>query len=262
MVPAATGTNDSCGYASSGFNESTTLCAINASGGGSQPAVIQVFYNDEHAIPLGCTTSTFPVSPLPSDPAAVYYPQTGDPACVDTSGRPLRPVLYITDITADPSCTAGDQQQGGQAYNPVAIFGLWKDAMENGGGNVGTPTMTDPAKNYWDLGPSADPVTAAAMATCPCTTTSCMVSTGRMGRGFGAELRFEVGLVSGHSYRLQVMVHDGDQTQGGDSGEACAVFCAGSGSSCAPGEATCLGGAACPASSNCVNGCCVSTIPR
>jgi hypothetical protein len=261
MVPAASGTNDSCGYAASGFNESTTLCAIDASGGGSQPAVIRVFYNDEHAIPLGCTTSTYPVSPLPSDPAALYYPQTGDPACVDTSGRPLRPVLYITDITADPSCTAGDQQQGGQAYNPVAIFGSWKDAMESGA-NVGTPTMTDPAKNYWDLGPSADPVSAAAMATCPCTTTSCSVSTGRMGRGFGAELRFEVGLISGHSYRLQVMVHDGDQTQGGDSGEACAVFCAGSGSSCAPGEATCLGGTACPASSNCVNGCCVSTIPR
>src|SRR5678815_4183181 len=82
-VPAATGTNDSCGYPATDFVESTTLCAINAVGGGSKPAIIQLFYNDEHALTLGCGTSANPVSPLTSNPQALHYPQMGDPACVD-----------------------------------------------------------------------------------------------------------------------------------------------------------------------------------
>jgi hypothetical protein len=47
------------------------------------------------------------------------------------------------------------------------------------------------------------------------------------------EVKYEVGLISGHSYRLQIMGHDGDQTQGADAGEACAIFCAGTGT-CTP----------------------------
>jgi hypothetical protein len=190
--------------------------------------VIQVFYSDEHAIPLGCETSTYPVTPLSSNPQAAYYPQTGDPACVDSAGRPLRPVLFITDITADPTCTSGDQQNGGQAYDPVAIFGTWKSATENG--TVGTPNTGDPnPANSWTLGTGADAVPADVTNTCP-------GGGGFLGFGgsWNAELRFEVGLISGHSYRLQVMLHDGDQTRGADSGEACAVFCAGSGVSPCP----------------------------
>src|SRR5262249_44032358 len=161
-----------------------------------------------------------PVSPLSTDPEALHYPQTGDPACVDTVGRALRPVLYVTDISADATCTVGDQQHGGPAYDPIAIFGTWKSATE-GAGNVGTPATAtaDPKTNSWNLTSSADPVPAAAKA--------CK-------EGYGAELRYEVGLISGHSYRLQVIVHDGDQNKGGDSGEACAVFCAGSGTLCGP----------------------------
>jgi hypothetical protein len=227
-VPAASGSNDTCGYPSSGFNENILLCDMTASGGGTSPAVIEVFYSDEHALTLGCATTTYPVSALPANPGAVYYPQTGDPACTDTSGRPLRPVLFVTDITADPNCTSGDQQNGGKAYDPVAIFGTWKDATENG--TIGTPVTADPTPmNYWNLGTGADPVTATATANCPCTTTSCTQTSGRTGRGYGAEMRFEVGLVAYHSYRIQIMLHDGDQTQGGDSSEGCAVFCAGPG---------------------------------
>src|SRR5204863_2688816 len=57
-VPVASGSNDNCGYVASGFNESQILCGITATGGGNQPAVIAVFYSDEHAIPLGCETSS------------------------------------------------------------------------------------------------------------------------------------------------------------------------------------------------------------
>ncbi|MGH7297377.1 MAG: hypothetical protein ACRELB_20745, partial [Polyangiaceae bacterium] len=232
-------------YPTSDFNESTTLCAINAVGGGSKPAVIQVFYNDEHALTLGCATPADPVSPLSADPDAVPYPQTGDPACTDTVGRPLRPVLYVTDISDDPTCTAGDQQHGGPAYDPIAIFGTWKSATEDDGGTVGTPAKADPTANAWNLTSSADAVPAAALA---CNQT------------YGAELRFEVGLISGHSYRFQVIAHDGDQNKGGDSGEACAVFCAGSGSLCDPGVQLCgeADASPCPSGKVCVQGCCLS----
>jgi hypothetical protein len=213
-------------------------------GGGSKPAIIQVFYNDEHALTLGCATASAPVSALPGIPGAVHYPQTGDPACVDEVGRPLRPVLYVTDITSDPGCTAGDQQKNGHPYEPTAIFGTWKSAAE-GTGNVGVPNRADPMPgNKWSLGTGADAVPAGAMA--------CK-------EGYGAELRFEVALISGHSYRFQAILHDGDQNKGGDSGEACAVFCAGTGSSCAEGVTACPGGdsTVCPEGTDCVQGCCM-----
>ena len=174
--------------------------------------------------------------------------QTGDPACVDAVGRPLRPVLYVTDLTSDPACTAGDLQNGGHPYDPIAVFGTWKSATEDSA-NVGTPAMMDPMANMWNLGPSADAVPASAMASA----TAC-------NQNYGAELRFEVALISGHSYRFQAMVHDGDQNKGGDSGEACAIFCAGTGmSSCPAGVTACPGGnnSACPAGTVCsANGCC------
>jgi hypothetical protein len=262
-IPPAMGSNDNCGYPSTDFNESTTLCGINAVGGGSQPAVIQVFYSDEHALTLGCDTPTNPVSPLPGVPGAASFPQTGDPACVDNVMRPLRPVLFITDITADPTCTAGDLQKGGKAYDPVAVFGTWKSATE-GANNQGTPVQADPMQNMWNLGPGADTISASVMA-CTLNNNGGTTFGGRTGgrtggaQGFGAELRFEVGLISGHSYRFQAIVHDGDQTRGGDSGEACATFCAGSGMACDPGVTQCPSGssAQCPEGTICVQGCCL-----
>src|SRR5262249_53214778 len=246
-IPAASGGNDNCGYPAASFVESATLCGINAVGGGTEPAIIQVFYNDEHALTLGCATSSFPVSPLSTDPDAVHYPQPGDPACTDPVGRPLRPVVFITDISVDPSCTAGDMQQGGPAYDPVAIFGSWKSATEDAN-HVGTPATADPAANNKNLTSQADPVPAGA-----CTG----------GEKFSSELRFEVGLISGHSYRIQVIAHDGDQNKGGDSGEACAIFCAGTGMLCDPGVTECVNdpdGSFCPSGTSCVQGCCLTII--
>ena len=247
-IPAASGGNDNCGYPSTSFVESTTLVGINAVGGGSSPAIIQVFYNDEHALTLGCATSSNPVSPLSPDPAAVHYPQTGDPACTDSVGRPLRPVVFITDLSVDPSCKAGDMQMGGPAYDPVAIFGSWKSATEDAS-HVGTPATADPAANKWNLTSSADPIPASAMAA------------GK--ENYGTELRFEVGLISGHSYRIQVIAHDGDQNKGGDSGEACATFCAGTGMLCDPGVTQCVDspdGSMCPTDTACVQGCCLPIV--
>jgi hypothetical protein len=269
-VLAGSGSNDGCGYPTSTFSESEVLCGINAVGGGAQPAVIQVFYSDEHALTLGCDTTADPVSALPADPGVVSYPQAGDPACVDAVGRPLRPVLYVTDITADPTCTAGDLQHKGQPYDPVAIFGTWKSATE-ASDHSGTPDQ-DPTANNWNLGSGADTVPSSCEQTMgpagpgmpggPGGPGMPGGPGGMAGGNYGTELRFEVGLVSGHSYRFQVVVHDGDQNKGGDSGEACAVFCAGTGTPCPEGPACGADGGSCPNQMFCAeDNCCYPGTP-
>jgi hypothetical protein len=56
------------------------------------------------------------------------------------------------------------------------------------------------------------------------------------------------------------MVHDGDQNKvGGDTGEACITFCAGS--ACPTGVQTCSTAADCSNGYSCVGGCCVPPPP-
>lgn len=263
------------------FNESEVLRAIEPAG--SAPVgIVRVFYNDEHALTLGVrqvvvksatgtTTRDFPVSLLPSDPGTATNPQTGsnelvgDISGLDASLRPMWPALFLTDLTADPSSRAGDWQSGGRPRNPDVVFGSWKAAVRSVDATKTPSTVSilpdpDPAKNDWNLGAGADPVPA-----------------GLKNEGFGAEARWSVALAPGHSYRLQVIVHDGDQNKsGGDTGEACVTFCAGgtavagtggSGpppASCPAGIASCSGGvidaASCPSQTVCANGCCLPRI--
>jgi hypothetical protein len=270
------------------FSESEVLRAIQGSGG--QPtATIRVFYSDEHALTLGIrqvvVTSAagtmmtdYPVSPLMGSPSSVTDPQiganqlAGPQSGLDISQRPMWPALFITDITNDPNDRSGDWQHGGQPHNPNVVFGTWKAAVRTVDARV-TPNKIvvtpdpDPMRNDWNLGAGSDPVPQ-----------------GLSGQGFGAEVRWVVPLIAGHSYRLQAMVHDGDQNKaGGDAGEACVIFCAGvSGPNppptpgpdagvtppppaCPAGAARCGTGAidpvACPASTVCANGCCVPLIP-
>jgi hypothetical protein len=227
-IPTATSTTDSCGYAATTFKENAFICGIYATGGGAVPVQIQGFFNDEWPLTLGCATTANPVSPLPTAGIGdLFYPQLGDPTCNDTAGRPMRPSLFITDITQDPNCKTGDQQSGGLPYDAIGVFGTWTYAT------AGTPVRpANLAKNYWTLGTGADPLPTSVSNQCPCTAQSCPGS-GLTGKGYGAEVLYEAGLISGHSYRLQIMGHDGDQTQGGDSGEACVIFCAGTGT-CKP----------------------------
>jgi hypothetical protein len=265
------------------FNESEVLRAI-------QPAIesgmgiVRVFYNDEHALTLGVrsvdvkttagtTTTDYPVTPLTTDPGSATDPTTGtnelagDNNGLDPSLRPMWPALFLTDITSDPQSRAGDWQHGGRPINPDAIFGSWKAAVRTVDRTKSPATVTitpdaDPAKNNWTL-PGGD-----------------AVPTGLANEGFGAEMRWNVPLAAGHSYRLQVIVHDGDQNKaGGDSGEACVVFCAGGGGGyggssgaggspppppCPSGLVSCVGDidpGSCPAQTTCVAGCCLNIIP-
>jgi len=196
------------------------------------PDSIQVFYNDEHALTLGVRqiktssgTTNYPVSPMVNHPADnAQNPMTGATEAqggVDTSGRPMFPAMFITDLTANPgNPLAGDWQFGGTGIPPDAVFGTWKAAVRTIDKTTTPATITvtpddDPAKNDWNLdGGGPDPVPTPTPTN----------------QGYGAECRWDLtkpslGLIPGHQYRLYFMVHDGDQNKvGGDSGQACVTF--------------------------------------
>jgi len=173
--------------------------------------VIKAFYIDEHALTLGQGGSGHAVSlfhaNLDAVAGTVASPNlsVGDPAAVDASGRPLFPALFLTDLTADPSSTSGDWQNGGLAIPPTAVFGTWKEA--NG---------PDPAKNQFDVG-NGDTVPQIPAGTHDADK-----------QYFSAEVQWQVSalaLTPGHTYRVQVMMHDGDQHgDGGDVGQGCVVI--------------------------------------
>jgi len=199
----------------------------------------------------GTTPTNYPITADPSSPSSASSPQVGttqlgnnlffpnsaghnpqgfpnDQAGTDTatwlsnyffldSGRPMWPGLFKTDITTEPSNRSGDWQQGGtEAVSPSDIFGTWKaavrtvDKTKSPYGITVTPDA-DPTKNNWSLGAGSDtpPGGFAALKN----------------EGYGGEVRWNVsalGLSAGHAYRLEFMVHDGDQNKtGGDAGEAC-----------------------------------------
>jgi hypothetical protein len=271
------------------FNESDVLRAIQPSGSASA-GVVKLFYNDEHALTLGVrsvvvktaagsTTTDYTVSPLPADPGSVTSPQTGsnvlagDQNGLDPSLRPMWPSLFITDVSVDPTSRVGDWQQGGRPSAPNTVYGTWKAAVRTVDETVSPSTVSitpdaDPSKNDWNLG---GPDTAPQ---------------GLSNEGYGAEVIWNVPFTAGHSYRVQVLVHDGDQNKaGGDSGEACVLFCAGGGGdcestgtcggtggagggggpSCPSGTTACGGGGpdgvTCPSGEVCANGCCLPNIP-
>ncbi|MGH2936337.1 MAG: pilus assembly protein TadG-related protein [Gaiellaceae bacterium] len=213
------------------FSESTVLRAFAPAVATGAGDTIKVWYNDEHALTLGVrqvvvktttgtTTTNFPVAALPADPGSAANPavgsttQTGDLAGTDTTGRPMYPALFVTDITANPSDTSGDWQFGGVGLAPTAIFGTWKGAVvtvdktKSPATRAVTPDADPRRKNNWSLGTGSDTPPA-----------------GLSNEGFGAEAVWSVGslgLKSGHYYRMEFMVHDGDQNKsGGDAGEAC-----------------------------------------
>jgi hypothetical protein len=183
----------------------------------------------------------------PSNPAddAICVQNNTDPA-----GRPLYPALFITDLTrngptacspawqaAPPAGTfCGDWQFGGVAQTPDDVFGTWKGAtvLVDKTKVPTAVTFTKGAntkKNNYVLGPGADPVPV-----------------GLTNEGYGAEIRWNVNDLKvdtstgtgtnaplggtvvplsdpslvGHIFRVQFMVHDGDQTKsGGDVGQNC-----------------------------------------
>ncbi|HET6810399.1 MAG TPA: hypothetical protein VFH50_05250 [Acidimicrobiales bacterium] len=202
---------DSCGYPNSSsaraatvFNENTLTRAVQVVGSGTSARVV-VFSNDENGVLLGVGSATHFSGSL-----HVQNPSLGDTAATDPSGRPLHPALFVTDITSNASSNVGDWQQGGAPVRFLSdVFGTWATGQMTAGG---FQRDTLPAKNSWSLGAGSDTPSAGFSA---------------LGNeGYGTEFSWNVsalGLQPGHTYRFQVMTHDGDQNKsGGDVGEACA----------------------------------------
>ncbi len=229
---AATSGNDSCGYASSSFTESTVMrwAQLNGTGLSSQ---IVAYGNDEKGLLLGVNGAT-PMSAATQNGSngqtggASYHAagaSGGSATATDPSGRPYFPALYITNVTANPSNpTAGDLQKGGTPRNVSGgkpfvddVFGTWATAtVGSGGSNYKVTAPLD--KNNWNLGTGSDAPVG--------TTFSAMGN-----EGYGAEVRWNVSdltdsqgqpLQPGNTYRIQIIEHDGDQNKsGGDAGEFC-----------------------------------------
>jgi hypothetical protein len=219
------------------FNESGVLQWVDPAVAGPKDTV-RLFATDEHAILLGVrgTGNTFPVSAMNANPGHVANPAIGNPKETDPSGRPIFPSLFITDVTGitdtsvgNAAYRMGDWQYNGTPIPPNDIFGTWKGAVRSGSSLV---TDANPAtKNGWSLGAGSD-VPSVGFATLD-------------NLDYGAEVRWNVSnlcvngsgtgtacggsatplsSLSGHTFRLQFIVHDGDQNKtGGDVGQACAL---------------------------------------
>src|SRR5262249_29538503 len=135
--------------------------------------------------------------------------------------------LYITDTTMNPNSHAGDWQCGAVPPTPIppnVVCGTWKSETKSGSTFM---VAGDPPPNVPNttptLGPGSDlfPPLPAPCVGDPSQTCSI--------ERYATETRWNVAsltaagvLQPGHSYRLQFIVHDGDQNKaGGDVGEGC-----------------------------------------
>ena len=220
------------------FSESDVLIAFDPGPSicGKAPEYIKVWYSDEHALTLGVrqvivksaagtTTTNYAITPSPASPTCVNNPlvgttassgdESGNDVAVD-GGRPLWPAVFITDLTVNgASSRKGDWQQGGTGTAPSRVCGTWKAAVRTVDKTRSPEVVTvtpdaDPAKNDWNLGGGDTPPTMPKS------------------EGYTAEVEWklsDLNLIPGHSYRLQFMVHDGDQNKtGGDVGDTCTTL--------------------------------------
>src|SRR6266568_5788007 len=235
---------DACGYPfGSGrtavvFNESTVLRTFTPANavtvivptGGSTGLKIRAFYSDEHALTLGAEKAGCAGTVASNSAISCVNVSASGVGCLtasDPSGRPFFPSLFLTDlgpISSPTGSNSGDWQQQNDPsnLNPTAIppdhvCGPTKKASIS---TTGTITVgIDPAANGTNTG-SSDPLDIPPGG---------WAAYGP--EGYTAVVQWDIDaliarglIVRGHSYRLQFMVHDGDQNKGGgDVGEGCTV---------------------------------------
>jgi hypothetical protein len=223
------------------FNESEVLTGFGLTGAGSA-RVLHAWYTDEHALTLGVDsvfvnnkntpdqgyhytfdnmaghsngpgTAGITGSPVNVGRTSTLTAPVGLANPMDGAGRLLAPGLYLTDLNTSADPRGGDWQQGGSPVFPSAVYGTWKGAIitVNNTKNPPQTTLTpraDPSKNHKVVGAGGTNPPADADDL-----------------GYSSDIQWSLsslGLTSGHAYRAQVIVHDGDQNKtGGDVGQAC-----------------------------------------
>ncbi len=169
---------------------------------GNQPSV-QIFYNDEWAMPLGSKAMTKqPTDHITNPPINLNNR--------DENNFTISPALYITDITANAADTSGDAQNGGVPQPPSDVYGAWKTD------DMGLQAMMG---NRTDLGAGAD---AWPAANGPAGGGSQLWTAQIVWKIANLKTKTGAALEKGHTYRIQGAVHDGDSV--GDIGEICLSF--------------------------------------
>ncbi len=167
---------------------------------------IKIWYNDENPLTLGSGN----VSSNNAD--HVVDPNVGDESARDANNFPYFPALFLSDITTDSTNTSGDAENGGTPHKPTEVWGAWKP--------LGNSSFI-PTPNNLSLPSGADPFP---------TESNIKFKEGTYfiksrETSYGAEIIWEVdklGLTSGHIYRAQFIVHDGDFD--GDTSEGCTTI--------------------------------------
>lgn len=209
-----------CGYAVSGTSEPSVLYAytVDSSAASGNQLALKVFYTDEWPLTLGSGS----VSPMTQMPDHVANPNVGDRSAKDSNNFPYFPAVFMSDVTNDANNKSGDAQNGGTPQSPGDVYGAWKalggsDPLQKNNGN-GT-----------NVGPGADglPTTPnGPIYTDPSLSKDALKGT--ISEQYTAEIIWKIAnltyggqpLQSGHSYRAEVIIHDGDKD--GDIGIACA----------------------------------------
>lgn len=177
---------------------------------------IRAFHSDEWPMTLGSGT----ISTLNGNPGHVVKPVVGDINARDVDGFPYFPAIFLTDITSDPTSTAGDAPSPTAiGYPPSEVYGVWKVL----GNNLGTKSCRDDSTQaFCNKLKTGDPNGAFPP-------TSSFLALKSPNEPFtSAEVIWNVNdlpagvLQTGHRYRVQIVVHDGDRA--GDLGVACTTI--------------------------------------
>lgn len=197
-------TNVSCGKTVVGREEPEIIWAtrIAATPASNNQVALQIFYADEHTLPLGIAMTKPPADMINNPPLDAKR---------DGNKFPIPPAVFLTDISTNPTDTSGDAQSGGLAQGATRVYGGWKviggpDPKALNGVNLGAGADAWPAANGPAGGDGRDLSTTAQIVW---DLSSLKTKDGQP-------------LQPGKLYRIQIAVHDGDATPG--ISQLCATF--------------------------------------
>ncbi len=139
----------------------------------------------------------------------VTNPNVGDLNQRDSDKLPFAPSVFLTDTTTTPNADTGDAENGGIPNSPTDVYGSWKAL---GAADPSQPNVADLAGgDPWP--PSNGPVDSEGHD---------VNYTDEVVWKLSALKLNGQPLTPGHTYRAEIVIHDGDST--GDIGEACIGF--------------------------------------